>query len=204
MPDLPALEALKHGTAEAPVHDLILSRWSPRSFSSRIISDADLKSIFAAAAWAPNSYNEQPWRFIVGRQGDETYTKILNALVPPNQSWAKTAPVLFCTFAKKTFTSNGQPNGYALHDTGAATTIAVLQAETLGIHAHGMGGFDKDLLRASFGVPSEYEAGACWTLGYLGDPDATPENFRDAEKAPRSRKGLAEYVFTDWEKPIAL
>lgn len=203
MSDLQALAALKHGTAEAPVLDLILDRWSPRSFSDRVVSDADLKSIFAAAAWAPNSYNEQPWRFLVGRKGDETYTKIFNSLAPPNQTWAGSAPVLFATFGKKTFTANGQPNGYGLHDTGAATTLLALQALTLGIHTHGMGGFDKETLCAYFGVPSDFDAGACWALGYVGDPDAAPDNFRDAEKAPRSRKKLAEYVFSDWEKPAS-
>ena len=203
MSDLSALETLKHGTPEAPVLDLILNRWSPRSFTDKAISDADLKSIFAAAAWAPNSYNEQPWRFLVGRKGEETYTKIFNALAPPNQSWAKSAPVLYCSFGKKTFTANGQPNGYGLHDTGAASTLIALQAMSLGIHSHGMGGFDKETLRAEFGVPSDFEAGACWALGYLGDPEHTPENFRAMETAPRSRKKLAEYVFSDWEKPAS-
>lgn len=203
MSDLAALEKLKHGTPEAPVHKLLLSRWSPRSFSDKPVSDADLKSIFAAAAWAPNSSNEQPWRFLVGRKGDETYTKIFNALVPPNQSWAKSAPVLYCSFGKKTFSSNGQHNPYCLHDTGAASTLITLQAVSLGIHTHGMGGFDKETLRASFGVPNDFEVGACWALGYLGNPEDAPEKYRAAETSPRTRKGLSQYVFSEWDQPAS-
>ena len=197
------LESLKHGTSDKPVEELILRRWSPRAYADRTVSDADLATVFSAAAWAASSYNEQPWRFIVGRKGDETYKKIFDSLVPMNQAWAKSAPVLFATFGKKTFTQNGQPNGYALHDTGAASATLSLQAQALGLHTHGMGGFDKDALRAFFGVPSDYEAGACWTLGYLGDPENVPENFKEAEKAPRTRKPLASFVFSDWDKPAA-
>jgi nitroreductase len=204
MSDITALEQTKHGTADAPVLELILTRWSPRSFAEKPVSDADLKTIFSAAAWAASSYNEQPWRFLVGRKGDETYTKILNSLMPMNQQWAKSAPVLYCSFGKKTFSANGQPNSYGLHDTGQASATISLQAQALGLHTHGMGGFDKETLRAFFGVPTDFDAGACWALGYLGDPERVPENFKAAELAPRTRKALSEFVFSDWEKPAAL
>jgi len=39
---------------------LILERWSPRAFTDRDVSPADLRIIFEAARWAPSSYNEQP------------------------------------------------------------------------------------------------------------------------------------------------
>jgi hypothetical protein len=32
--------------------------------------------------------NEQPWWFLVGRNGDDTFAKILDSLVEFNQSWA--------------------------------------------------------------------------------------------------------------------
>jgi nitroreductase len=203
MPDNQDLEQLKHGVADAPVHDLILSRWSPRTFKDQPVSDADLKTIFAAAAWAASSNNEQPWRFLVGRKGDETYNKIFNSLVPPNQMWAKSAPVLYCSFAQTTFASNDKPNPFGLHDTGQASATLSLQATALGLHTHGMGGFDRDTLRAFFGVPSNYEPGACWALGYLGSVEDVPEKYKEAEVTPRSRKSLSEFVFSDWEKPAS-
>ena len=204
MYDATALEHTKHPQVDTPVHDLLLSRWSPRSFSDQAVSDADLATIFTAAAWAASSYNEQPWRFLVGRKGDETYKKIFDSLVPMNQSWAKSAPVLIASFGKKTFTQNGKPDAYGLHDTGAASQNMALQATALGMHAHGMGGFDKDTLRAFFGVPSDFDAGACWALGYVGDPENVPEDLKGAEKEPRTRKSLDKFVFSDWDKSFSL
>ena len=184
---MPDLNYVKHAVTNLSVEELLLQRWSPRAFSEQPVSDADLQTIFTAASWAASSYNEQPWRFLLGRKGDETYKKIFGALAQPNQQWAGSAPVLFASFGKKTFTKNGQPNSYALHDSGAATQNLALQATAMGMHLHGMGGFDKDLLRAYFGVPTDYEAGACWALGYLGDPDNLPDNYRTQEQQPRDR-----------------
>ena len=203
MPGTITLDHVKHAPADAPVYDLILSRWSPRSFADKPVSDIDLKTVFTAAGWASSSYNEQPWRFLVGRKGSETYKKIFDSLMPMNQAWAVTAPVLYATFAKKTFSHNGAPDAYGLHDTGAACANLSLQAQALGLHTHGMGGFDKETLRAFFGVPSDFDAGAVWALGYAGDPENVPDNFKADEKAPRKRKALDEFVFSDWEKPAS-
>ena len=201
---MPELNQVKHAVTDLPVQELLLQRWSPRAFSDKLVSDADLQTLFTAASWAASSYNEQPWRFLLGRKGDETYKKIFGALVPPNQVWAGSAPILFASFGKKTFTQSGQPNAYALHDSGAATQNLALQATALGMHLHGMGGFDKELLRAYFAVPSEFEAGACWALGYAGDPANLPDNYKAQEQQPRERKPLSAFVFSEWEKAAEL
>ena len=195
------IEKLKHAPAVEGVPELILQRWSPRAFADREISSADLEKLFVAASWAASSSNEQPWRFLLGRRGDETYKKIFDSLVEFNQSWAKTAPVLLLSVGKKTFTQKGGPNGCALHDTGAATAYLGLAATALGLHTHSMAGFDKDLARASFGISSDYEIGAVTAVGYFGDPSVLPEHLQKMELAPRSRKPVAEFVFSEWEKP---
>ncbi len=198
------LEAIKHGPAESGVEELILKRWSPRCFADKAVSPGDLTKIFTAAAWAASSSNEQPWRFVVGKKGDATYAKILDALVEFNQLWAGSAPVLILSVGKKTFTKNGQPNGWALHDTGAASANMTLQATALGLHTHGMAGFDKDKAQVNLNLPDDFEPGAVWALGYLGDPDALPEKLQVMEKAPRNRKALHEFVFAEWEIPATL
>ena len=136
--------------------------------------------------------------------GDATYDKILDSLMPFNQAWAKTAPVLILSTAKKTFTHNGSPNGYGIHDTGAASANLSLQATALGMHTHGMAGLDKDKARASFQIPEEFEIGAAWALGYLGDPAALPDHFREMETAVRTRKPLNEFVFGEWDQAANL
>lgn len=196
-----AIEKLKHAPDGAGVADLILRRWSPRAFADKEISPAELATLFEAARWAASSSNEQPWRFLVGRRGDETYQKIFNSLVEFNQMWAKSAPVLVLSVAKKTFSSNGSPNKYGLHDTGAATALLSLQATANGLHTHSMAGFDAEQARASFGIPSDYEMGAVTAVGYFGDPSTLPDRMQKMEVAPRERKPLEEIVFSDWEKP---
>ncbi len=201
MPQPESLDQLKHGTASSPVEDIFLRRWSPRAFADKPVSDEDLKTIFTAATWAASSYNEQPWRFILGRKGDETWEKIFKGLMPLNQAWAKAAPVLYASFAKKTFSHNGASNSVAPHDLGAASANASLQATALGLHNHGMAGIDRVALREAFKVPEDFEPVACWALGYLGDPESVPENFRKAETEPRQRKPLDEFVFKQWQEP---
>jgi len=196
-----AIEKLKHAPEEAGVDRLIRRRWSPRAYSEKDVPTAELKRLFEAARWAASSSNEQPWRFLVGRRGDETYQKIFNALVEGNKSWAKSAPVLVLSVAKKTFTSNGKPNAYGMHDTGAASATLALQATADGLHTHSMAGFDREQARASFAIPSDYEIGAVTAIGYFGDSDSLPEHLHKMEVSPRQRKSLEAFVFSAWEKP---
>ncbi len=197
------LEALKLGPVDSGVDQIFLKRWSPRTFADKSISADDLTKIFTAASWAASSSNEQPWRFLIGHKGDQTFAKILDSLVEFNQMWAKSADVLVLTVAKKSFTKNGSENLWALHDVGAASTTMALQAVSLGIHTHGMAGFDRDKARVNFAIPDDYEPVAVWAMGYLGELAALPENFQTMEQAPRTRKSLNEIVFAEWDKPAA-
>ncbi len=201
MSETQSLDELKTGVTDASVEKLVLRRWSPRAFAQDPVSDADLASIFTAAAWAASSYNEQPWRFVVGRKGDATWQIIFDALLPFNQSWTVNAPVLYASFAKKKFTMTGDPNAVAVHDVGAASANASLQATALGLHTHGLAGFSHEKLRASLAVPDDFDTVACWALGRLGDPATLADNYKAMELAPRTRKSLNDFVFSAWEVP---
>jgi nitroreductase len=202
------LDGTAHKAAETlpGVHELFRARWSPRAFSDREVSNDDLKTIFDAGRWAASSYNEQPWRFLVARKSDgAAYDKILKLLVPQNQAWAKTAPVLFIMAAKRTFSHSGQPNRYNIHDAGQALAHVFLQATALGLHAHGMAGFDYERARTELGIPDDYDVGAAVALGYVGSPDQLNEQQRHMELAKRTRKPLNEIVFgAEFGKPLNL
>jgi nitroreductase len=131
------LDEVKHGKSEVPLEDLFLRRWSPRAFAETPLDTDTLKAIFSARQWAPSSFNEQPWRFVVGRKGDSVWQRIFESMVPANQSWTKAAPVLFASFAKKTFSQNGAANRVAQHDVGAASAQISLKATIRGLHTHG-------------------------------------------------------------------
>jgi nitroreductase len=175
------------------------TRWSPRSFTDREVSKADLAKVFEAARWAASSFNEQPWRFLVGTRNSTAYQKIFDSLMPFNQQWAYAAPVLILGTARTKFSHNGTPNRVALFDLGAASSYLTLQAAALGLVAHQMGGFEPDAARKAFAIPEDYIFGSVIALGYQGEPAALPnEQFLAQELAPRQRKPLKDFVFSAW------
>ena len=48
----------------------------------------------------------------------------------------------------------------------------------------------------SFDVPKDFEAVACWALGYRGDPETLNERQKQMELSKRKRKALTEIVFS--------
>jgi nitroreductase len=196
---------LKQAPANEGVLPAILQRWSPRSFVARDVNTADLKKLFEAARWAPSSYNEQPWRFLVGFRGSNTYNKIFSSLLDFNQGWAGKAPVLILGAAKTKFSHNENPNGFAFYDLGAASAYLVLQAATLGLSTHQLAGYDQAAARAALGIPENYILGAVIALGYQGEPAALiNQQLLAQEIAPRERKPLSDFVFSEWGEPIDL
>lgn len=196
---------LKQAPAAESLLPVILHRWSPRSFSDRDVSSSDLHKIFEAARWTASSYNEQPWRFLVGTRGSETYNKIFSSLGEFNQLWAKTAPVLILGAASTKFSHNGGPNGVALYDLGAAAATLSYQATALGLHTHQMAGFDKDVARKAFNIPGDFILGAVIALGYQGEPAALGnEQMINMEVSKRERKPVSEFVLSAWDQPAKL
>ncbi len=200
-----AVNQLKHAPAQENVLEVVLHRWSPRSFADGDVSAADLRTVFDAARWAASSYNEQPWRFLVGRRGSETFQKIFASLMEINQQWAGTASVLILGAAKTKFSHSGAPNRVALYDLGAAAATLCYQATALGLHTHQMAGFSVDAARTAFAIPEDFILGAVIALGYQGEPAALAnEQMRAYEIAPRQRKELSEFVLSAWGEPASL
>lgn len=184
------------------VHDLIRRRWSPRALSEQPVSREELLVLLDAARWAPSSFNEQPWRFLLTMRSGPGHDKLLDCLVPANQLWAGRAPVLMLMCARRTFSRNGAPNHYALHDTGLALGFLMLQATAMHLYVHAMAGFDRDKARVAFAIPDEYELGAAVAVGHLGDPANLSPKQEQAESAVRTRKSLREIVFEEaWGRP---
>jgi nitroreductase len=196
----------KQAETRASVHELIRNRWSPRAFSNRDVSDEDLKAILEAGRWAASSMNEQPWRFLVARKSDGPgYQRMLDVLVPANQEWARYAPVLIMTVAKKNFSRSGAPNHHALHDAGQALAQLMLEVTALGLYSHAMAGYDHEKARKNLAIPDDYDLGAVVAVGYLGNPDQLSEQKRQMEVAKRQRKPLEEVAFgPGWNEPLAL
>ena len=187
----------KPAETQYPIHDLLRRRWSPRAFSDRRVDPAIMRSLLEAARWAPSSYNEQPWSFIVATKDDPVeFGRLLSCLVEGNIQWAQHAPVLMVSVARLYFEDDGKPNRHAFHDVGLAVANLIVQATALGLVVHQMAGIFPDKIRELYGIPEGYEAVAGIALGYPGDPQSLPEELRKRELAPRERKPLTEFVFS--------
>jgi nitroreductase len=204
---LSAAEAhhMKKAPAVRGVLPIIHTRWSPRSFSDRQIAPADLALVFEAARWAASSYNEQPWRFLVGTRNSLTHKKIFDSLGAFNQTWAGAAPVLILGAARTKFSHNDETNRVALYDLGAAASYLTLQAAAMGLATHQMAGFDESAARKAFEIPDVFALGAVIALGYQGEPSAlNHERLIAQETTPRERKPLKDFVFSSWDTPADL
>jgi nitroreductase len=182
------------------IHPLIAQRWSPRAFDSKLVETEKLAQLFEAAKWSASCFNDQPWVFIVATKDDTVnYQKLLDCLVPFNVSWAQAAPVLGFVVAQKTFKHNGKPNAWGEYDAGQAAATLAIQATSLDLVVHQMGGFDADKAIATFNIPETARPIAAIAIGYAGENSNLPEDMQEKEKAPRARHPLNSFVFTgEW------
>ncbi len=186
----------KSADTEYDIHELIKSRWSPRSFSNRKVDPELIRQLFDAARWAPSSFNEQPWRFIYARKEEtERFKNLCSVMVKFNQRWATEAPLLILTVVKEQFSRNNNPNRVAEYDTGAAMSYLTFEATRHDLYVHQMAGIDLEKAREIFEIPDGYKPFTMAAVGYLGDPDNLDEDFRDTETGTRSRKGIDEIAF---------
>lgn len=196
----------KSAQTQYPVHDPIRKRWSPRAFSPEPVEPEKLNSLLEAARGAPSSFNEQPWSFILAIQSNQTeFNRLLSCLAEANQIWAKNAAILMLSVAKLHFEHKGKENRHAFHEVGAAAANLTLQATLLGLFVHQMAGFDPGKARKTFSIPEGYEPVAAIAVGYGGDPETLPDSLHDRELAPRTRKPLQDFVFTEaWGSPFPM
>ncbi len=188
---------IKLANADHPVHELVAKRWSPYAFSDRDVSERDLQSLFEAARWAASSYNEQPWSYLVATRAEpDEFERMLSCLVEGNQVWARRAPVLALGVATLKFRRNGKPNKAAVHDLGLAAGNLLLEATARDLVVHQMIGILPDRARELYAIPEDAEAVTGIAIGYVGDPEALPENLKGRDLATRERKPLREFVFS--------
>jgi nitroreductase len=91
---------------------------------------------------------------------------------------------------------DGSPNRWAFHDVGSASAQLTFEANSHGLLVHQMAGLDPNKAREVFAIPQDWDAVAALAIGYPGDPQSLPEQLRQRELAPRSRKPLSEFVMT--------
>ncbi|GGA66133.1 nitroreductase [Pseudoclavibacter endophyticus] len=177
----------------APIAPLLAARWSPKGFDpTHVLSDEQLTSIVEAARWAPSMQNSQPWRFIVGRRGTETFAKIENGLMAFNQGWTSRASALV-VFCRTPVSADGKTLPYADYDLGQAAAHFTVQAAKLGLSLRQMGGANLAAIAESFALPESIAPKSVAALGvYSDDAGSIDEKTRQADAAERTRLPLDE------------
>ena len=182
-------------SSETNVDRLFLDRWSPRAFDGSRLSADERDALFEAARWAPSAFNAQPWRLLYAEQGDADWDRFVGLLLPANQAWAANSSLLIVFVSETSFKDS--PSHTHSFDTGAAWMSLALQAEKLGLRAHGMAGVDFDAARRELGVPDGFRIDAAAAVGRQADPSVLPEKYREREK-PSDRKALDQVAFAGY------
>ena len=177
-----------------PVAPQFPNRWSPRSFTDRALSEAEVMSLLEAARWAPSASNHQPWRLVWALRGEAAFEAIAGTLTGNNPLWAGKAAVLVAVASKDTVTNREGvevANRTSAFDTGAAWMSLALQAEAMGLFAHAMGGFDKEKLVAAIHLPDGHSLHCVVAAGEQGAAETLPEPLRERE-TPSNRKPVSD------------
>jgi nitroreductase len=188
------------------IEDLLVKRWSGRTYdANRQITHEHIISLLEAARWAPSCYGDEPWRYIVCDKStnEVAWDKAFSCLAEGNQSWAVNAPMLILALANTVFSHNDNDNRWAQYDTGAASMSLCIQATSLGLMVHQMGGFSAEKATEIFSVPEQYIPMAMMAIGYQLAEDKITGELMQRESSERQRNPLAEQFFDgEWGKPI--
>ncbi len=188
----------KKAVTQVPINDLLARRWSGRAFDPERLLDRDqILALLEAARWAPSCYGEQPWRYVVCDRGANrpAWERALGCLSEGNRGWAQNVPLLLLAVAHEHFVSRDGNNRWSQYDTGAASENLCLQATSMGLMAHQMGGFDSELALQVFAIPAGHVAMAMIAVGYPLPLAAMTDEQRQRAQAERARWPLGELFF---------
>jgi len=189
----------KPAITQVVINETIANRWSGRAYDAdQALGQDEVIALLEAARWAPSCFGDQPWRFIVCNKSTDAdaWQRGFDCLGESNQTWAKDAPLLLLICADTIFSHNLQPNRWAQYDTGAAAENLCLQASSMGLTAHQMGGFNADKARTAFSIPSQFTLMAMISVGYPADKASLLPEILSRENADRKRRPLNELFFS--------
>lgn len=184
--------------SDLPVDPQFINRWSPRAFNATEVSEQDLLTMVEAARWAPSAYNVQPWRFIYSLRNSEHWEIFLTLLNPFNSDWAKRAGALLFLTSDTLVDHNSSTRPFPSHsfDAGAAWMQFALQAQTLGYHAHAIGGIHHQQIREQLAIPERYKIEIAIAVGTITSARILPDELRERE-IPSQRLPLDSILFAN-------
>ena len=110
--------------------------------------------------------------------------------------------MLVLALAQSTYSKTGTAYQHSWYDLGQSVALLSVEATALGLAVHQMGGFDADKARELLSIPEGFQPVIVFAVGYPSLPSTLPDDLRKREQAPRSRKLLQDFVYTEeWGKP---
>ena len=150
-------------------------------------------AVLEAARWAATWGHRQPVRFVVGRRGDETFTKITELLKRGNR-YANAAGALIVVCIDEG--EDERTARYAAVDAGAAIAQLTDRGRVAGPGRPPDGGVQRRRCAVrSFGIPRGVRPVAVVAVGSLGDYDSAPPELVERDAQGRQRLPLEEVVF---------
>ena len=158
--------------------EMIYTRRSVRTYSSREVGDEEIKKILRAAMQAPSAGNEQPWHFIVVRD-KEKLKKMSEAFTFGQMLPNAGAAIVVCADPKL----SKYPYEMWVQDCSAATENILIAARCLGIGSVWLGVYPREermaKLREILEVPDDIVVFSVVSLGY---PKSEKEFYEAADR----------------------
>lgn len=186
----------KPAQTSAPLNDLVKDRWSPRVYdSSHVLTSLELESLGESFRWAPSSYNGQPWKLVLVTRGSDLHTQISEqGLGGFNGSWAPHASALAVVLGEVN-NSKGEANNKAstAYDLGLASMKLTIQAESMGLKAHIMGGVERTVIEKILNSSNHFVMSVI-AIGKQGSIEGQEEAIITREQTPRERRADAYLI----------
>ncbi len=178
----------KPAVSQFPLTDLISNRWSPRIYdSSHTLTTEEISSLGEAVRWSPSSNNQQPWHVVFLTRDNQLFSKLSETgLTGFNQSWAPGASLYAVMLAKKQHDGKDRNQAATYYDLGLASMQLVIQAESMGLKSHFMGGILPEEIATLLNV-TEHWVVCVIAVGKQGSIEGASEELVARETSARSR-----------------
>lgn len=176
------------------LHKILAARRSRRAFADRPVEPEKIERMIEAARWSPSCDNRQPWRFVVVEKGTPGRPALEEALSRGN-AWAKKAPVLIVSGARREDGAVVESREYYHHDTGLATMSLLYRGVDQGLLVHPMAGWKEGPVKAALFMPEDFRPIAVVAVGYPGKAEELDEETRKKDERPNVRKEVGEIAF---------
>lgn len=163
---------------DTPVLDAILSRHSVRKYTDQPVPDDVVLQLLRAAMAAPSAGNQQPWEFIVVRDGRVLEEISRSQPYAGMTKDAQLAVVICADLEREKFP------GFWVEDCAAATQNLLLAAHASGLGAVWLGYYPDEervaRIRSLFSLPESIVPFAIVPVGYPAEHPAPADRFDEA------------------------